>query len=117
MELNKRGVTENEGSPERRRKPRVAIESPATVRGVDANGQSFEENSMLDNLSAGGLFFQLPRQVEPGAREPVRVRHVPGGQHPVVRLRGPDVELVPDGGPEVLEVVDRPLPQGFVVGW
>src|SRR5688500_11660221 len=67
MELNKRGAQENDGSPERRRKPRVAIESPATVRGVDANGQSFEENSTLDNLSAGGLFFQLPRQVEPGA--------------------------------------------------
>ena len=67
MELNNRSAVENLGSPERRRKPRVKIESPATVRGVDASGQTFEESSTLDDLSAGGLFFQLPRQVEPGA--------------------------------------------------
>ena len=67
MEHNNQNTQENIGSPERRRKPRMAIESPATVRGVDANGQSFEENSTLDNLSADGLFFQLPRQIETGA--------------------------------------------------
>ena len=40
---------------------------PLRVRGVDTAGQSFDLTSLADNLSAGGLFFQLPRSLAEGA--------------------------------------------------
>jgi hypothetical protein len=51
--------------------------------------------------------------VEPRAREPHGARHRAVGEHPLV---GPaDLEALPDGGPEALEVGDGPLPQRRVV--
>jgi len=80
MELNQRSVPPSQApsassldhgsaaktAAERRRKPRVAVEFTATVRGVDAAGEAFEESPLLDNLSASGLFFKVARQLEPG---------------------------------------------------
>ena len=66
MECDRRSSVREPGSGDRRRKPRIVGEFPATVRGLDVNGQYFEEASRLDNLSAGGLFLKLPRNIEPG---------------------------------------------------
>jgi hypothetical protein len=33
---------------------------------VDCNGNSFEEFTHIDNVSNGGVFLRLPRQVAPG---------------------------------------------------
>src|SRR5687767_5650877 len=53
---------------EQRRKPRISVNFPAIVRGVDSHGQRFEEQVVVDNLSAGGLYLQQGHQVVPGDR-------------------------------------------------
>lgn len=54
-------------TPERRSKPRTDIPFPAKVRGVDANGESFEMESVLDNFSASGLYLRMARSLNEGA--------------------------------------------------
>jgi len=53
---------------ERRKKPRLAFPFPVRIRGSDAMGRLFETNTVLDNLSADGLYVRLMRRVNPGAR-------------------------------------------------
>jgi hypothetical protein len=53
---------------ERRSKLRIPGPFPAVVRGVDRKGQAFETDTVLDNLSAGGLYFRLIPRVEEGAK-------------------------------------------------
>jgi hypothetical protein len=50
-----------------RAKPRINASFSVKVRGVDAAGESFEVDAVLDNLSAGGLYARLPCQLEVGA--------------------------------------------------
>jgi hypothetical protein len=38
------------------------------MRGSDAVGRVFETETVLDNLSAGGLYLRLMRRVAPGTR-------------------------------------------------
>src|SRR3954471_2703620 len=49
------------------------------------------------------------------AGEPLRAGHRALGEHPLVRLRRLHLEEVPDRGPEVVELFDRPAPQRVVV--
>ena len=50
--------------PERRRKLRLYGPFPAKVRGVDVNGKIFKVETVLDNISAGGLYVRLRQQVD-----------------------------------------------------
>ncbi len=52
---------------ERRHKPRIFEHFKATVHGVDAAGEAFSAETVLENLSAGGLYLRLPQVVEIGA--------------------------------------------------
>jgi hypothetical protein len=63
---------------ERRRKPRIYDLFPATVHGVDSNGDVFETDAVLDNLSAAGLYIQLGQCIEPGATLALIVQLSPG---------------------------------------
>jgi len=56
------------GRAERRGKPRIHIPFPAVVRGVDVDGQKFESNAVVENMSAGGVYLRFWRRVPPGAR-------------------------------------------------
>jgi len=49
---------------ERRRKPRIATPFPTIVRGVNAAGEAFEAESVLDNLSSSGLYVRLGQRVK-----------------------------------------------------
>ena len=40
---------------------------PVKVRGVDADGETFEIDTALDNVSAAGLYVRVSRRLEPGA--------------------------------------------------
>ncbi len=85
---------------ERRRALRVGLPFPVTVRGMDATGDRFTLETTLDNLSACGLYFCLPRPVAPGAKLFIVVRLSLGSDAaPRVALRGVVVraELLPDG--------------------
>ena len=70
MDINRRltdYLSDNYEGPERRSKPRIYDPFPTTVRGVDAQGEAFESESVLDNFGAGGLYLRLARRVERGA--------------------------------------------------
>jgi hypothetical protein len=77
---------------ERRSQPRVHEAFPAQVRGVDDAGQGFELETVLDNLSTGGLYMRLPRSVRCGSKLSLVVRF-PGLQNgtnfvPLISLKG-----------------------------
>ena len=59
---------------ERRGRPRVEQPFPVTVRGVDAMGEPLDIDTVLDNMSVGGLYVRIPRRIEPGARLAVGIR-------------------------------------------
>src|SRR5262245_53848444 len=53
---------------ERRRYARLSEPFPVRVRGVDACGEAFVVETVLDNLSGGGLYVRLTQRVEVGAK-------------------------------------------------
>jgi hypothetical protein len=59
---------------ERRGGPRIERPFPITVRGVDVVGEPLDIDTVLDNVSRGGLYMRLPRRVEPGAQLRVGIR-------------------------------------------
>ncbi len=61
-------------SRERRAGVRVELRFPVTVRGVDAVGEPLDIDTVLDNVSRGGLYLRLPRRVELGAQLTVGIR-------------------------------------------
>jgi hypothetical protein len=60
-------LTAGAGRAERRVKPRIDVPFPVTVYGVDAKGEAFKVQTVLDNISAGGLYMRLWPRIEPGA--------------------------------------------------
>ena len=51
---------------ERRIKPRIFEHFRATVHGVNAEGQAFTVETVLENISATGLYLRLTQAVEVG---------------------------------------------------
>src|SRR5262245_7703839 len=62
------------GGVERRQEPRIHNPFPATVRGVDKRGREFQLDTVVDGLSASGLYLRLPRHVEQGAKLSILIR-------------------------------------------
>ncbi len=69
---------------ERRRKVRVIQTLPVSVSGVDASGKAFQAHTLLDNLSACGLYMQLPRRVDPGSHLEIHIQY--SDQLPTARI-------------------------------
>ncbi len=70
--------------PVRRQNERLYGPCVAVVRGVDAAGEEFTESTVLQNVSAGGLYVNLQREVQLGAKlfvvfafSPVALQNVP----------------------------------------
>lgn len=53
---------------ERRRKPRIYVPFPATVRGALGSEERFEANTQLENISARGLYLRMSEPIQPGTR-------------------------------------------------
>jgi hypothetical protein len=64
---DRRGKPRSEAPP-RRRHERLYGPCVAIVRGVDTNGHEFSESTVLENVSAGGLYVTLQHRVALGAR-------------------------------------------------
>lgn len=81
---------------ERRWKPRINKSFPAKVRGINSAGESFEVASLLDNVSATGLYMRLLQNVECGTKLFVAFQFTPAA---VVAIKGPvvRVEMLPNG--------------------
>jgi hypothetical protein len=73
---------------DRRRKPRIDGPISATARGIDSSGREFELETILDNLSAGGLHLRLSRRVEKASELSLVFRLPPGAcvDDPELRL-------------------------------
>jgi len=73
---------------ERRRHPRIDEALPVKVSGVDEDGQTFEAATVIDNISAGGLYMRLARCLAPGTQLFVTVRFTadPSSEAPPLRL-------------------------------
>ncbi len=88
---------------ERRSKPRISRRFPAVVKGINTRGYEFESDTVLDNLSADGLYFRLAQQVAAGAEVWVTFKLAVGPTAGLkvrsVAVRGVvrRVELQPDG--------------------
>ena len=53
---------------ERRRNLRIQEQFPVKVRGVDADGVAFDVETVIENLSSGGLYIKLAKRVALGGR-------------------------------------------------
>lgn len=55
-------------TPDRRMKPRVICDYPVIIEGYDGDGNKYNENAKLANLSASGLFMLANCEVENGSK-------------------------------------------------
>jgi hypothetical protein len=79
---------------ERRARPRVEEPFPVTVRGVDVTGERLDMDTVLDNVSEGGLYVRIPRRLELGSRVTVGIRfYDPETQSPGARVAARGVVL------------------------
>ena len=59
---------------DRRRNPRIAVQLPVQVWGMDAFGQPFTDPAVVTNLSSGGMVLQgIHRRVRTGEMLDVRM--------------------------------------------
>lgn len=66
------------GMAERRRKFRVKHPFPTRAYGTDKQGQSFEVDCALDNISSRGLYLHMPAEVKLGMDLNVVVKFADG---------------------------------------
>jgi hypothetical protein len=52
---------------ERRLSPRVETSYPVRLKGMESGGRRFKEETLVQNLSSGGLYLQLSRAVPIGS--------------------------------------------------
>jgi hypothetical protein len=73
------GMSAPDGEPveeERRGKKRFRGALPVRVRGTDVDARQFQAQTLLDDLSASGLYMQLPFRVTRGIRLLMTIRYV-----------------------------------------
>lgn len=59
---------------DRRKSPRVSVQLPVAVWGLDAFGQAFTESAVITNMSSGGIVVQgLRKRMRPGEVLDVRM--------------------------------------------
>jgi len=84
---------------ERRCFPRISQPVRTVVRGVDSAGESFEIETILDNLSAGGLYLRTSRKIAQGERLSFIVRLSVAGESkqkvPKIAASGKVVRIEP----------------------
>ena len=92
-------VLAEEGVEERRAKPRIKEPFPTKAWGRDAEGQLFEIDGILDNISSTGLYLRLPRRLNSGAELSVVIKFVTGrdGATALLLTEVLRAELQPEG--------------------
>jgi hypothetical protein len=60
-------------TPDRRIKPRITCDYPAIIEGYDGEGNKYNENAKLANLSASGLLMRANRIIENGTKLSVTI--------------------------------------------
>jgi hypothetical protein len=87
--------------PERRRDRRFRLPFPASVEGLNDAGEPFRAETVLEDMSAGGVYLRLTDRVAEGAGLTVTARFsVVTMKGLVVRLEGKVVRVEPKPGGE-----------------
>ena len=89
--------------PEQRRlSPRVHFPYTARLWSTDAAGRTWKEDTVLDNISTGGLYLRLNQRVRAGAHVHVAVRLSAAGAatYPALRLAAEGVVLRTEPHPD-----------------
>ncbi len=76
---------------DRRVKPRINCDYPAVIGGYDADGYRYKENARLANLSAGGLYMIINRNIECGCALSIKIllaRSLLDGDPPKIMANG-----------------------------
>lgn len=60
-------------TPDRRLKPRIECDYQAVIEGLDDDGEKYNVQAKLANLSASGLFMLANRYIESGSKLSVTV--------------------------------------------
>lgn len=89
MENRKPSIRFHDIRWERRNQPRIQEAFPALVRGTDENGEAFEEQTVLEDLSSTGLRARLRRFVPTGSKVRVTIQL---SRAPIGTLTRPRVE-------------------------
>ena len=61
-------------SADKRRKPRICVPFHATVRGTSNEGEEFNVETVLDNVSGAGLYMRMMPNVKEGTRLSIGLR-------------------------------------------
>lgn len=61
-------LTRNDTSEERRKKLRICNPLRVAVRSVNKAGEAFISETVLENLSAGGMYVRIPERVQIGTK-------------------------------------------------
>ena len=73
---------------------------PVTVRGVNENGEQFETDTYLNNLSAGGLHLRLAQPIKQGTKLFIIIWLAPAPTRevatPRVAVRGTALRVEPE---------------------
>jgi hypothetical protein len=71
-----------------------------TVRGIDAYGERLDVDTILDNVSGGGMYVRLPTRVERGDPLAVGIRFSEGSSGRAARVAARGVVLRVDAAPD-----------------
>ena len=66
------------GTKDRRAKSRLKEAFPIRAWGTDADGQLFEVDCVLDNISSTGLYLRIPRNMKSGAELTLAIKFLNG---------------------------------------
>jgi hypothetical protein len=72
---------------EQRKQQRIYEPFPAKIAGKGPGGDSFEAETLLDDLSAGGLYTRLDRHIDTGAKLSFEIRLARAESHENVGQR------------------------------
>jgi hypothetical protein len=84
---------------ERRGQARISRPFAARVCGVSRDGEAFEVDTVLENLSASGSYLRMGEALEVGTKVFLRVRlGLNGGPGPTADIQGEVVRVEPVAG-------------------
>jgi hypothetical protein len=61
---------------ERRKRQRIHRPFPTQLQGEDVRGETFESSTVTENISAGGFYVKLDRQMRSGGRFNASIRFI-----------------------------------------
>ena len=82
---------------DRRRKVRICELFPTKIKGADPQGNLYEIDTVLENLSASGLYVRMAQKVQEGDKLSIRIK-LP----PVSEVGAPGLNVLTEG--DVLRV-------------